>query len=97
MQLENTAYLDREIDQHCSQFVDQVRLLTPLDRVAVVLYDQNLSSSRVAFDWRAEEAPLLAPEAVATAAGCPKKRVLNLPLYGGEGRIGAAFFTPKLA
>ncbi len=59
MQLENTAYLDREIRQHCSRFVAQVRSLAPVDRVAVVLYDRELSKSRVAFDWCTEEAPFL--------------------------------------
>ena len=90
IQLENTAYLDREIHEHCSQFVDQVRLLAPVDRVAVVLYDQELSSSRVAFHWRAEEDPLLNPEPAFAPAPCSEKKVLTLPLYGGEGRIGAA-------
>lgn len=90
IQLEHTAYLDREIHEHCSQFVDQVRLLAPVDRVAVVLYDQDLSSSRVAFHWRAEEDPLLNPEPAFAHAPCPEKKVLNLPLYGGEGRIGTA-------
>jgi len=90
IQLEDTAYLDREIHQHCSQFVDQVQLLAPVDRVAVVLYDRGLSSSRIAFEWRAEEAPHIDPEAVTTTAGRPERRVLNLPLYGGEGRVGAA-------
>jgi len=96
MQLEDTSYLDREIHQHCSQFVEQVRLLAPVDRVAVVLYDQDLSSSRVAFDWRTEESPHL-NEAVSAPAECPEKKVLNLPLYGGEGRIGAALLHSQAA
>lgn len=87
--LDNTAYLDREIRQHCSHFVDQVRTLAPVDRVAVVLYDRGLSSSRIAFEWRAEEGSLLNPKAFSTPAESPEKKVLNLPLYGGEGRIGA--------
>ncbi len=90
MQLENTAYLDREIHEHCSQFVEQVRLLAPVDRVAVILFDQALNSSRVAFDWRTKEAPLLNPEPAFAPDPCAEKKVLTLPLYGGEGRIGAA-------
>ena len=74
MQLNENAHLDREIHDHCSQFVQQIRLLTPLDRVAVILFDQELSSSRVAFDWREEEAPLLNPEpAFAPASSSEKK------------------------
>jgi hypothetical protein len=73
IQLENTTYLDREIHEHCSLFVDQVRLLAPLDRVAVVLFDQQLNSSRVAFDWRAQEAPLLNPEPAFTPAPSLKR------------------------
>ena len=88
LQLENTAYLDREIHEHCSLFVDQVRLLTPLDRVAVILFDQELSSSRVAFYWRAEGDSLPDSGPVFTPASSSEKRVLNLPLYDGEGRIG---------
>ena len=68
MQLENTAHLNREFHDHCSQFVEQVRLLAPVDRVAVVLFDQELSSSRVAFDWRTAEPRILNPDAVSTPA-----------------------------
>ena len=90
MQLQTTDYLDREIREHCSQFVEQVRLLTPLDRVAVILFDQELSSSRVAFYWRAEEALLSDPEPDCAPAPSSAKEILNLPLYDGEGRIGTA-------
>lgn len=90
IELENTAYLDREIHEHCSQFVEQVRLLAPLDRVAVILFDQEVNSSRVAFAWRTEEAILPNPKSLATPAPYAEKMVLNLPLYGGEGRIGTA-------
>ena len=90
MQLENTAYMDREIQEHCTQFVEQVRLLARLDRVAVILFDQELSSSRVAFAWRTEEAILPNPKSLSTPAPYADKKILNLPLYGGEGRIGTA-------
>ena len=94
-QLENTTILDREVHQHCSQFVEQVRLLAPVDRVAVVLYDQDLSSSRVVFCWRTEEAPFVNPEPDLEHAEYPVNRVLNLGLYGGEGPIGAALLHSR--
>ena len=90
MQQENTGYMDREIHEHCSQFVEQVRLLAPVDRVAVILFDQELSSSRVAFAWRAKEAPLHNPGPAFAPAPSPDRKILTLPLYGGEGRIGTA-------
>lgn len=90
MQQENTAYMDREIHEHCSQFVEQVRLLAPVDRVAVILFDQEVNSSRVAFAWRTEEAILPSPKPLSTPAPYADKKVLTLPLYGGEGRIGTA-------
>ena len=90
IQLENTTILDGEVHQHCSQFVEQVRLLAPVDRVAVVLYNQDLSSSRVVFNWRTEEAPKVNFEPALEPAEYPVKRVMNLALYGGEGPIGAA-------
>ena len=83
MQLQTTDCLDRDIHQDCMQFVEQVRLLAPLDRVAIILFDQELRSSRVAFYWRTGEVPLLDPEPDFTPAPSADKRVLNLPLYGG--------------
>ena len=95
IQLEHTAYPGQETQEYCSQFVEQVRLLAPVDRVAVILFDQELSSSRVAFNWRAEETLLTNPEPAFAPGLSAEKEVLTLPLYGGEGRIGTALLHSR--
>ena len=90
MLLESTDYLEHEIGQHCRRFVDQVRLLAPIDRAVILLFVQELDSSRVIFDWRPDEGRLFDLECASTPDNRPEKKLLNLPLYGGEGRIGAS-------
>ena len=84
--------VDAVISSACSQFVEQARLLLPLDRMAVVLLDTEGATSRVVFSWRAvvKRANPTSTDSLALTASSQNLHAvaINVPLYDGDGQMG---------
>ena len=86
--LEWTPEVDPAITQACGAFWAQIRALVIVDGVVVVLVEQDQSTSRVVFSWKATNntSPLTEPSAIYATPGDTPPTCITL--QGGDNTVG---------
>lgn len=78
VQASQSYLLDDEIKDACAHFLEQVKLLLPLDALTVVLLNHEESTGRVAFSWKSASRSEVSPSTT-----------LEFPIRGNYGALGS--------
>ena len=83
---------DAQVKSACTHFLEQARLVLPLESLAIVLLDYQGDSSKIVFNWNAPSDPDAPPNqayAMESEQGPKPEPTLSLPLRDNAGLFGA--------
>ena len=90
---------DNQFEYACQRFVDQARLLLPLNDLTIVLLPAAKDSGKVVYSWKSKTHPGAAATVIQPdsklPAGLPSPP-LSLPIYGDCGILGAVLLSTTL-
>ena len=80
-----------EIEQACSHFLEQARVLLPVGNLTVLMLDPLSGMGSVVFCWNNAADAMLhsnGDQVLSSVAGPEPHSVLNITMYGAEGAVG---------